>query len=81
MSGLLAREGIKVTGKTASAVIRDLSPAALRAVLRFVGVLASAMVERLQEANGEELVDFGQDLVPILQHVVVGLSRRGDSAS
>ena len=70
-----------VTGKTASAVIRDLSPAALRAVLRFVGVLASAMVERLQEANGEELVDFGQDLVPILQHVVVGLSRRGDSAS
>ena len=66
-----------VTGKAASAVIRDLSPAALRAVVRFVGVLASAMVERLQEADGEDLVRLGQELVPILQHVVVGLSGRG----
>ena len=70
-----------VTGTDASTVIRDLSPEALRAVLRFVGALASAMVDRLQKANGEHPVGLGQDLVPILQQVVVGLSRRGDSAS
>ena len=69
-----------VTGTDASTVIRDLSPEALRAVIRFVGALASAMVDRLQTANGEHPVGLGQDLVPILQQVV-GLSRRGDSAS
>ena len=68
-----------VTGKNATAAIRKLGPADFRAVVQFVGVLASAMVERLQGTNCDELVDLPADVVRTLQQLVVGLSRRGDT--